>query len=181
MWRRFDMGLLQDSSGTFQPLPYEVAHGIVRTVVLHASELRTAKEELAKLEAADPEFTKPKTKAARDKVQNLMKADRFIVFNTRTGQVATTEWLNKFIVASPEGKPVLKNSNTKAKAWIFTLRFSLIGGDIDLQLRTKDTEDFRRVRCFGLQIGSVRMPYADLVDGYGHLLDEDAEVYEVLN
>lgn len=169
----------QDSSGVFQALPFEVAHGVVRTVVLRASCLTTAKEELAKLRQGDPTDSKAKTREAAQKVQKLSnETDRFIVFNRRTGQVATADWLTKHVTSDAEGRPIMKAKNSKNIAWIMTLKISLQSGELNLQLRSKSDQPFRRVRCFDLTSATSKLKLASFQQGYGYLLEDDGDNVE---
>ena len=166
------MQLGQDSSGIFQPLPFEVAHALVKTVVLHASEFATAKVTLAKLRESDPSDSKAKTQAAKEKVENMHHTERFFVMNKRTGQLATAEWTSKHITTNASGISVSK-SGSKAKAWVMTVKIKLSNGEVDLHLRSRDDGEFRKVRCFNLKTAGVKLTMASLSEGYGHLLNPD--------
>ena len=84
---------MKDSEGVYQALPYEIAHGVVRSLCLHISELREQRKVLANLEASDGK--QAKLDAVKDKIEKLQSMDRFVVFNRRTGVVATNDWLSR--------------------------------------------------------------------------------------
>ncbi len=169
--------MMQDSSGIWQALPFEVAHGIVRTATLHCHDYANAKETLGELQEKDPTFSKSKTVKARELVSGLESSTRFIVFNKRTGSVATPEWLARNITTSPTGEPEVKSQKS---AWVMTLQIVLVGSDFNLALKTSSDSEFRPVRCFSLKDGMEKHRIISLCDGYQHLLDNGQDDEEGL-
>ena len=146
--------LSEDEKGEFQSLPYEVAHGVIRLLCLHASELRDAKKTLAALESSKKsDKTTSKIDGLKAKIEKFTEMDRFIVFNRRTGATATVEWLNKHITSNDQGRPVMKNPKTRAQAWVMTLRIISKPCQFQALLRTKNTEDapFHALRCLDIR------------------------------
>jgi len=160
---------MQDSSTIWQALPYEVAHGIVRTATLHCNDYTNAKEALQELKAKDPTMSKSKTVKASELVSGLENSRRFLVFNKRTGAVATPDWIAKNITTSPTGEPQGKTGS----AWIMTLQIVLEGSDFNLALKTSSDSEFRPVRCFSLKDGMEKSGIITLSEGYQHLLEKD--------
>ena len=124
---------LQDASGNWQQLPYEVAHGVAKTTVQHGSDVIAAKKEYVKQKAADHEETKGKTKAAREEMEKLNSVDRFIIYNRRTGQLACADCPKAHLCrrtrASEGKKPEInqqtlahdaKVGNERYQCWDFT-------------------------------------------------------------
>lgn len=164
---------LQDASGNWQQLPYEVAHGVAKTTVQHGSDVIAAKKEYAKQKAADHEETKGKTKAAREEMEKLNSVDRFIIYNRRTGQLACADWVQKHICADQQGRPKVRNPKSTNKPWLMTLRLETSDTNVEISLRTDDLpgSSFRKIRCFSFSKGQPNEKLASLVSGYEHLLD----------
>ena len=160
-------------SAVFQSLPYEVAHAIVRTLCLHTQIYHKAKEDYESLRDKDPNEKKTKTTKAREHYETMCSCERFAVMNRRTGFVATSEWLNKHITVSSNGKPELKKSDGKVKPWILTLKIRIDSHhDVQLQLRTQEGKPFRVVKCFDLRQGMETTNLSKLTVGYAHLFDK---------
>ena len=150
-------------------LPYEIANAVVRTLVLHARKLQTARATFNTLIERDPTMSKEKTLAAKQEVCLLEKGQRYIVMNRRTGQIASMDWLQKN-VAVEEGKPVPKNK--KMKIWILTLRVQVVSEDrVVLSLSLASGEEHRPLRCFQLS-GGEQDALPDLLDGYSHIMED---------
>lgn len=162
---------IQDSSSIWQALPYEVAHGIVRTATLHCNDYTNAKEALKELEEKDPTMSKSKTVKARDVVSGLENSIRFLVFNRRTGSVATPDWIARNITTSPTGEPEVKSAKS---AWIMKLQIVLVGSDFNLALKTSSDSEFRPVRCFSLKDGMEKHRIINLCEGYQHLIEQES-------
>ena len=163
--------VMQDNDQWLQ-LPYEIAHGVVRTVTKHVYDYLLAKSRLKKLVEGDPEQKKSKTVNAQINVKRKEHVDLFMIFNRRTGQIATPEWTNKHLVADSSGRPVLKNESAKVKPWVMTLRLRILEvGDIQIGLRSgEDDSEFKDVRCFDLDKQLSNKKIANIAEGYGHLL-----------
>ncbi|CAK9086713.1 unnamed protein product [Durusdinium trenchii] len=156
----------------YHPLPYELAHAVVRTVALHGTAFLDAQQEYESCKEADPKEKLAKTKKAKEQLMGLHSADRFSVLNRRTGWVATSEWMTKHMVIV-DGKPQPKvNSNTpKSKAWILAVRITIVGGNVELKLQPSEGKSFRRVRCLSLENGLEKAKLHSLAEGYAHVLD----------
>lgn len=102
----------------------------------------------------------------------MQHVDHYLIFNRRTGQVATGEWVRKHVITGPDNKPRMKNEASTAKPWIMTLRIDLVESNVQVYLRPKDNESFRRVRCFALQEGREKAKLAHITSGYAHLIHE---------
>ena len=168
---------MQATSGTaWLQLPYEVAHGVAKLVVLHGSEVIQAKKDLANQLLNDSEEKKTRTQKAREAVEKLKSVERFLVFNRRTGQLATAEWIQKHIGSDEHGRPKVRNPKSTAKPWLMTMKFQ---GDehVKISLRTDDVEGsaFRQVRCLSLTQGIEKADLQSLVSGYQHLVVNEEE------
>ena len=166
---------MQDSEEQYHNLPFEVAHGVVRTLVQHLSDFQGAKKELAGLLQGDPSSKKKKTQTVAETVQKWRRVDKFIVMNRRTGQVATPEWLGKHIGVDAEGRPCMKNPKSTARAWILTLRCLVDEGDnsFSIALQTKESSNFRNVRCLELRTGLDHKCIDFMMSGYQHILSSE--------
>ena len=167
----FVLLVMQDDNQWLQ-LPYEIAHGIVRTVTKHVYDYLSANSRFKKLVEEDPEQKKSKTVNAQINVKRMEHVDLFIIFNRRTGQIATPEWTSKHLAADSSGRPVLKNQSAKVKPWVMTLRLRILEvGDIQIGLRSGDDDsEFKEVRCFDLDKQLSNKKIANIAEGYGHLL-----------
>ncbi|CAK9082770.1 unnamed protein product [Durusdinium trenchii] len=163
---------LEDGNGKWQQLPYEIAHGVVRTLTKHAYDYLCTKRQLRQLLESDPNGKKSKTKKCQEECQKMQHVDHYLIFNRRTGQVATGEWVRKHVITGPDNKPRMKNEASTAKPWIMTLRIDLVESNVQVYLRPKDNESFRRVRCFALQEGREKAKLAHITSGYAHLIHE---------
>lgn len=168
---------MQATSGTaWLQLPYEVAHGVAKLVVLHGSEVIQAKKDLANQLLNGSEEKKTRTQKAREAVEKLKSVERFLVFNRRTGQLATADWIQKHICSDEHGRPKVRNPKSTAKPWLMTMKFQ---GDehVKISLRTDDVEGsaFRQVRCLSLTQGIEKADLQSLVSGYQHLVVNEEE------
>eukprot|EP00435_Cladocopium_sp_Y103_P033811 s1426_g8.t1 len=162
--------VVQDSTGIFQPLPFEIAHGVVHTLVKHGSQVREARENVNVLE--NTLGTKPaKLEKAKEDYKRLLAVDRHIVFNRRTGCIATADWVAKHVKTNDDGKPVSKNPSSTCKPWVMTLRICIRGLELKTSLRSTADGEFRRVRCFDLGDASANTKIT-ILEGYQHLLEE---------
>lgn len=168
------MDTLQDEKDplVYQSLPYEVAHAIVRTLCLHTGIYLKTRAEHASLKASDPKESKAKTRKAREAVQKLTDCYRYCVMNRRTGFVATSDWLQKHMILSEDGKPQLKKPNSKCKPWILTLKIVLSGLQVDLELKTGEGKEFRSIKCFDIGEGKNKRHLPSITVGYQHLFEE---------
>lgn len=173
---------IKDSDGVWQQLPYEVAHGVAKTVTMHGADVAAAKKELVKLLETDTEENKTKTKKAREQTERLKNVERWMIFNRRTGQLAVPEWIQKHIQADEQGRPQPKNPKTTSRPWLMTLKIVMVDtANVEISLRTDQQENapFRRVRCLSLSQGTEKATLAHLTQGYSHLVsgndEDDAE------
>lgn len=182
--RRFNafMKTVQDAvdSMVFQPLPYEVAHAVVRTLCMHSNCFLKAKEDYKKLQEGDPNIEKPKTVKAKEEYTKLCKVDRWIVMNRRTGWVATHDWLTKHMVLSADGRPSVRKKDSRCNPWLLTLRIVITGSQVDLMLRPDDSKPFRAVRCFDLENGRYKTHLGSITTGYEHLFKPNGEDSKLL-
>ena len=150
---------------------------MVKTLASHAYEYICAKKVYRAELETDPHHAKNKTQKLRDKASSLLSADRFLIFNRRTGDLATQEWVSKHVIASPEGKPVLKKDNSKVKICVMTLRIELSDGNGagsgTISLRPTDDGEFQAVRCWDLQEGRPKDGILRICRGYQHLFRDD--------
>lgn len=160
----------------FHALPYEIAHAVVRTLCQHSHSWNLAKQELDRLKETDPEVAKSKTQKAKKAFDKLQACDRFIVMNRRTGFVATKEWLARNVTLDENGKPSAKNSSSKAKPWVLTLRVAMQGASLKkLLLKACDSKDFKEVKCFDLPNGTWKSHLPTITAGYEHLFGADGD------
>lgn len=161
----------EHESGKFHALPYELAHPVVKAFCTHISAFREAKNNQKELEENEPGTSK--AKKAKTAVDDLLDVKRYIILNRRTGWPATAEWLARHIVTGPDGKPKMKNSNSKASPWILSVRIKLTGGDAEIWMQPAEGKSFRSVRCLSLSDGLLKTEFSQLLDGYDHILQED--------
>lgn len=155
-------------------LPYEIAHGVVRTLTKHTFDYLASKKKFEDSLNDDPEKKKPATTNLEIRYRKLQHVDLYMIFNRRTGQVATHDWVRKHIVADSSGKPVLKKAESKLKPWVMTLRVDLDPDHSSIGLRSCNNGEFKEVRCFDLQNQCEKTKLAQLADGYAHLLRPEA-------
>ena len=165
----------QDKSGQFQALPYELAHGIAKTATKHCYDYQVARRDYYEKLEQDPTCSKAKTVKAKEDLEKLKAVDLYMVFNRRTGQMATREWMKTYLTTDEHGIPKPKKENSTAKPWIACLRFEL-GLDLHkVSLAFKITEggEFREVRLFHFEDGMTTTKINVFTDGYKHLLHQD--------
>ena len=163
---------LQDSTGQWRALPYEIAHALVRSVILHCRKWAEAQEASHEALRDDPSARKPRTRELQAQLLLFRDARRYIVFNRRTGHAATQEWMATHMKIQ-DGKPVPKRENQRAP-WMASYRFRATGQLVKLHLALDDGEPERPVRCLELQSNEEREQVQDIIDGYQHL-DVDEE------
>lgn len=153
---------------------------MVRTLVCHLKKFQDCKKELDGILEEDLE--KPKNKKLKETVNSMKDACLFIIFNKRTGSVATADWVQKHIVRDNSGKPINKNPKSTAKPCLMSLRVKMIEcpekglTDIVLHLQVKPDGPFQKVRCYSLQEGCEQSGMSLVLTGYDHLLSaEDSE------
>ncbi|CAJ1437547.1 unnamed protein product [Effrenium voratum] len=151
----------------WRSLPYEVASAVVRTLVLHCHRLNTAKDAYGSLLENDPKHKNKQTQRAKQELDGLRHAERYIVLNPRTGQLATQSWLSKHI-KTVDGKPELKKKGSTARPWVMTLMFALLAKDACLKLKIGPGENACNIRCVDLRSGSTNSKVSQLLLGYKH-------------
>ena len=157
--------------GQWQSLPYEIASAYVRTLMIHCREFTLAEQKADELQALDPEEKKKKTTQAMENFTALKKAQRWIVLNPKTGQMATQSWLQKYIKSGPDGKPVLKDAKSKVKPWIMVFHFESDNGETTLSLQRDPSKPPEKVRCVDLRQGQSHGKLAFFMEGYHHFLE----------
>ena len=111
-----------------------------------------------------------KAKKQKEILSKLERTDHFLVFNRRTGELATTEWVKKYLTANPAtGKPQMKNEKSTAKPWVMTLRIVINQALVEVSLRPYEAADFRAVRCYDIQNGLPQKQLTTITQGYQHL------------
>lgn len=165
----------QDSE-SWKALPYEASGAMVRSLMLHLHKLREAKDVLTANLAHDPDLKKAATRKSRDAVQALLDVQRYLVFNPRTGQMATEAWLAKNIVAVG-GKPQFKDPKKQNKSpRILTLRVVVTEPDsVTLTLDVGDEDGPRPVRCFDLSKATEEGGLKFFAEGWSYM---GAETFE---
>ena len=143
---------------------------------MHGKCFMDAKAELEAQKECDPGMKKAKTIKARDNFKALHLVDRYSVMNRRTAWVASTEWLNKNVKLSADGRPIPKNE--KGKLWILTVRIQVVKGHVQLHLQPADGKAFRPLRCYSLTDGHPKTKLSSLVAGYEHVLQDQEEELE---
>lgn len=153
-------------------MSYELASAFVRTLMLHGAKLRAARNSFLELSALDEHLKKAATKKAKQEFENLKSVSRYMVFNPRTGELASQQWLNNHIQVM-DGVPCMKKKLGKACPFIVTLGFDLLPvGDVKLTVKTAPDKPALPVRCFDLREGGAQSKFTFLMDGYDHLAAE---------
>lgn len=140
----------------WQSLPYEIASALVRTLAIHCAAMSSAKSTLSECEEKDPEQVKCGSMKAKEAYEALWNCIRHIVMNKRTCQIATQDFIAKYIKVDENGVPSLKKAGTKIQPWIMSVSIVQAGvqSEADLALRLKNSEPFRKVRCIDLANGA---------------------------
>ena len=154
----------------FHALPYQLAHAVVRLVTLHGKIFAETKAEYERQKDSDVNELKAKTTKLRTEYESLFDVVRFSVLNRRTGCVATSDWMSRYIKVGADGSPQLKNVSSKAAAWVISLKIKIEGNGVKLWLQPSVGKSFRRVRCFSLLDGVSNEKLSSLVAGYEHIL-----------
>ena len=153
-----------------------MAHAIVRTLCSHAHQWRLARQELQKQKDQDASGCKPKTIKAQKAFDSLVKTDRYVVMNKRTGWCATKDWLSRHVQLSESGYPSLKKKDSKCQMWVLTVRIVLDGSSLrDLKFQAGQGKNFRNVRCFDLPNGKWKFHLTSIASGYEHVFGKDGE------
>ena len=118
----------------------------------------------------DPEMKKVTTQKLSQKHAELLKVERYLIYNPRTGQLATEQWLSKHIRVTDEGLPEFKNPSKKMmKPKIVTLAINIAGNVIGLKLDLGLGSGQCPVRCYDLRKSETQGDLQVLVAGYEHL------------
>lgn len=169
----------QDEKGEFQQLPFELAHGIARAVTQACFDFQNARKEYRVLKEEDPTEMKNKTIKAKENLEKLKSPDLYLVFNRKTGHMATAEWMKRNMLPGPDGVPRPRKENSTAKPWITCVQFRVLQAEKDfsvaLKFQVSEGSPFRRVRLFCFENGSSSMKVAMMTAGYQHLLQQDDE------
>ena len=176
-WARFHVNLcfecsFQEENGqSWVPLPYEVASALVRTLMLHVNKLSSTKTSLNAMLEKDPSAKKKPTQKQKETYESLQQVERHIVVNSRTGQMATPEWLASHVQVTSEGKPEFKSK--RVKGTIMTMGFRREAHDnVDLTLKLNPDKTALPVRCWEFKTGQANARLAAFIDGYSHMAIE---------
>ena len=165
--------LCQDENSEWQALPYEIASAFVRTLAIHMHQLQVAKDSYIQLRASDENETAAHTIKARTAYESLKNHSRYMVMNSRTGHVATQDWVSRMVTRSADGIPIWKNKSAKKSApWTMMFTFRTIGKDPEVFLNLASAAPQRRVRCWDLRGGNERCKIASVLVGYEHMLND---------
>eukprot|EP00438_Fugacium_kawagutii_P029588 Skav213420 [mRNA] locus=scaffold38:167382:172740:- [translate_table: standard] len=175
---------LTDDENEWKALPYEACGAVVRSLMLHLHKVNEARAAKDKLLAEDPQSKKAATVKAVAKAMSMQHVERYLVYNPRTGQLATEAWLSHHIQVV-DGKPQWKNPTKKHHPpKVLTLEVKILDdAQVDLKLDLGDSVP-RPVRCFDLRTTASNGDLEFLTQGFGHmghqnLDDEDGNQEEV--
>ena len=158
------MILCEDATEQWHALPYELAHGLVKTLSLHCCKLSNAKEALATALHEDHAARRAKTQSLKNEVEKLQSCRRYMVLNRRTGAMATQDWMAKHIRVE-DGKPISKKAGSK-DPWVASMMYRAAGASAAIYMQLAAGEPDRRVRCIELAKGEERTDIADVMGGY---------------
>lgn len=149
-------------------MPYEIASGMVRTLVHHYKRLGDAYLTYKTHLEDDETESSEQTRKAKKAFQDMLNTKLYMVMNPRTCQLATPEWLSKHIQINQQGLPTAKYGK-KSEPWVMTLFFSQAthpGGDVVLRLQLASKASPACVRCWELETGEEKKKIANLLAGY---------------
>ena len=162
--------ILQDSKGDWKALPYEAAGAIARSLMQHCHRVGLAKDALEKALEKDPDMKKVTTQKLSQKHAELLKVERYLIYNPRTGQLATEDWLSKHIRVTDEGLPEYKNPSKKMmKPKIVTLAVCIEENTISLKVDLGLGSGQCPVRCYDLRKSETQGDLQVLLLGYEHM------------
>ena len=147
----------------------------------HCHKVGLAEAAKKKALETDPEMKKQSTQNLSQRHEDLLKVERYLIYNPRTGQIATEEWLSKHIRVTNEGVPEYKNPSKKMmKPKIVTLAIDIVEGSVSLQLDLGLGAGKCPVRCYDLRRSETQGDLQVLLSGYEHLAadwdeEEDSE------
>ena len=160
----------EDDHGNWKSLPYEAVGALVRALMVHChklGELQVAKQQALD---EDPSQKKAITKRLVEKANGMMHVDKYLVFNPRTGQLATETWLGKHIQIV-NGKPQFRHPSKQNKdPKILTLTIKITDGALALHLDLGNGAS-RMVRCWDLRSSKPQGDLKVLEGGFGHMAD----------
>lgn len=161
----------QDTDNAWKALPYEATGAMVRSLMLHCHRFSEAKVARDKALEEDPEAKKSVTHKLVEKVAGLSHVDKYLVFNPRTGQLATEMWLSAHIQVV-NGKPQFKHPSKQNKdPKILTLTIKIDNGSLDCLLDLGNG-DSKPVRCYDLRSSAIPTDMDILLGGFGHMADK---------
>ncbi|CAL1164996.1 unnamed protein product [Cladocopium goreaui] len=162
---------IKDTDNAWKALPYEAAGAMVRSLMLHCHRFSEAKVARDKALEEDPEAKKAVTQKLVEKVAGLSHVDKYLVFNPRTGQLATEMWLSAHIQVV-NGKPQFKHPSKQYKdPKILTLTIKIDNGSLDCLLDLGNG-DSKPVRCYDLRSSATPTDMDILLGGFGHMADK---------
>lgn len=164
----------QDVDQQWKALPYEATGALVRSLMLHCHRIGEANASRDQALAEDPQQKKAVTKRLVDKAAELLHVKKYLVFNPRTGQLATEQWLSKNIQVQ-DGKPKFKHPSKQHKSpKILTLTICVADNDLDLKVDLGNGNDMP-LRCYDLRQSEPLGDMELLQAGFGHMADDWAE------
>ena len=149
----------------------------MRSLMQHCHTLGNLSSSLAKALEEDPAVEKQSSKSLSQKLRALEDVERYIVFNPRTGQMATAAWIEKHILVQ-HGVPTFKKASKQNQTpKILTLGIKIKDKSVKLTLDLGfDEKNPRPVRCLHLASRKAQSDLTELEQGYGHMgqpWDED--------
>ena len=147
--------------------------------MLHCHRLVNFQEAKAKALQDDPECKKVFTQKCMERVEQNLHVEKYLVFNPRTGQMATEAWLGKHIHVVA-GKPKFKHPSKEHKdPKILTLEIKFLDDNVELTLDISDsTIGPRPVRCFDLSSSQPQGDLTVLTMGFSHMGGSSIEEHE---
>jgi len=171
-----DLLALQDQNDEWKALPYEAAGAVARSLMRHCHTLSELRKSKALLLEKDPQKKKAATQKVCVKVDSMLHVDKYMVFNPRTGQMATEAWLSDHIQVV-EGKPEFKRKRKNdIGPKIVTLGIKVLENTVDLTLDLSHGDmGARPIRCFDLRDSKPQGDLQYLSTGFGHLGEDSLE------
>ena len=150
---------------------------MVRSLMLHCWRVFQAHVAKETALSEDPGKVKATTKKNIEKYNSLLKVERFIVFNNRTGQMATEAWLQKHITVV-NGHPKFKHPCKQGKdPKILTLSVEITEqSQVNLKLDLGNNSGGpRKIRCFDLRTAETPGDLKFLSSGFAHMATDFLE------
>lgn len=158
-------------------MPYEIASGMVRTLVHHYKRLGDAHAIFKTHLETDETESLEQTRKAKKIFRDMLNTKLYMVMNPRTCQLATPEWVSKHIQINQQGVPTAKYGK-KSQPWVMTLFFCQEThpvSDVALRLQLAPNASPACVRCWELETGEEKKKIASLLAGYSFDQKEDED------